>query len=175
MKDIVIKAKRILEGIEVGFFDTGKEWSSENYADYYRYFSHPNKEVRKYSLLVFAAAVGNWWMKSAFVFYSHADIIYYSDLKEHLDKIYFIEDYFQAFLANKVAIKEEFPLLYNAIVVDLIKLDNENQFENVYPSVDPQLFFQLRETWIKSNIDTSYEYNFNDLLREVGLPTFLKD
>lgn len=175
MIDIVVKAKRILDGIEVGYFDTSKDWSVENYADYYRYFSHPNNEVRKYSLLVFAAAVGNWWMKSAFVFHSHDDLKRNVHLQKHPDKIYFIEDYVQAFLANKKSIEEEFPFLYKAILVDLIKLDNENHFENIFPSVNPQLFIQLRKTWNNSSVDEKYEYNFNDLLREVDLPTFFKD
>ena len=53
-KTLVDKAKNILEGMEIGF-DTAKNWND----DYYQYFSHLDFEVRKYSLLVFTADLGN--------------------------------------------------------------------------------------------------------------------
>ncbi|MBT2572081.1 hypothetical protein [Planococcus sp. ISL-110] len=161
-----------MEGIEIGFFDTAKNWSIDNYANYYRYFSHSDRDIRKYSLLVFAAALGNWWMKSAFVFLTLGEI---EEKQDFQSELYLLEDYVQAFLKNKEAIQREFPLLYNSILVDLIHLDNEKCFENTFPAANKKIFSELRKTLKNSDIDEKYQYNFNDLLREVGLPTFLKD
>lgn len=61
------KAKGILVGLEIGF-DTCKRWSAESYDDYYLYFSHPDYELRKYSLLIFCAGLGNWHSESATIF-----------------------------------------------------------------------------------------------------------
>ena len=35
-KTLIDKAKSILEGIEIGYFDTAKNWNEDNYDDYYR-------------------------------------------------------------------------------------------------------------------------------------------
>lgn len=67
-RTLVDKAKSILEGIEIGFFDTAKYWDEDNYDEYYRYFSHSDIEVRKYSLLIFAAGLGNWVIGSSIIF-----------------------------------------------------------------------------------------------------------
>lgn len=68
-KTLVDKAKSILEGIEIGFFDTAKNWDEDNYDEYFKYFSHSDIEVRKYSLLIFAAGLGNWFVGSSIIFH----------------------------------------------------------------------------------------------------------
>ena len=175
-KTLVDKAKSILEGIEIGFFDTAKNWNEENYDDYYQYFSHSDFEVRKYSLLVFAAGLGNWFMKSSFIFRPIEELERGKHLHWHQDRIYQFESYVKSFVDNSEAIKQEFPLLYNAIVCYLLQLDNEKRFEYIVRSVDKQLFIVLRRILTDSGLDTEkYQYSFNDLLREVGLPTFFMD
>ncbi|MEK4083741.1 hypothetical protein [Psychrobacillus sp. FSL K6-1415] len=46
----------------------GGEWADVNYDDYYLYFTHPNVEYRKYSLLIFMSALAHWHSKAANVF-----------------------------------------------------------------------------------------------------------
>ena len=91
--------------------------------------------------------------------------------------MYHFECYVKSFIDNSEAIKQEFPLLYNAIVYYLIRLDNEKRFEEYnIRSVDKQLFIVLRKVLTDSELDVEkYQYRFNDLLREVGLLTFLLD
>ena len=108
-KAIVEKAKRILDGIEIGFFDTAKRWDKDNYDDYYKYFTHPNFEVRKYALLIFGAGLGNWLIKSSFIFQPISCT----------NEVYNLEDYISAFIENREAIKQEFPNLYNSIASSL--------------------------------------------------------
>ena len=173
-KTLVEKAQNILDGIEIGFFDTAKRWDKDNYDDYYKYFTHPNFEVRKYALLIFGAGLGNWLIKSSFIFQpiekGKIELGYLSDKNE----VYNFEDYVRSFIENREAIKQEFPNLYNSIASSLTLLDNENRFESIFTSVDKQLFIKLRKVLADSE-PIKHQYRFNDILREVRLPTFLKD
>lgn len=92
-------------------------------------------------------------------------------------KIYHLKYYIKSFLDNREPIKQEFPFLYKAIIYYLNELDYEKPFEVIFPSVDEQLFISLRKVLRNSGIDEKYvyEFNFNDILREVGLPTFFKN
>ncbi|QUG40415.1 hypothetical protein KD050_14080 [Psychrobacillus sp. INOP01] len=174
-KTLVDKAKSILTGLEIGF-DTAKNWNEDNYDDYYQYFSHPDFEVRKYSLLVFAAGLGNWLSSSCFIFPPIEELESGKYLYLHQDKIYHFECYVKSFVDNREVIKQEFPLLYTAIVCYLIDLDNEKRFD-IFKSVDKQLFIVLRKVLGDSELEGKrYRYSYNGLLREVGLPkAFFKD
>ncbi|MBO0603702.1 hypothetical protein I2483_18730 [Sporosarcina sp. E16_3] len=172
-KRLVDKAKSILEGIEIGFFDTAKNWDVDNYDEYYKYFSHPDFEVRKYSLLVFAAGLGNWYGGSAIIFRPIEERKKEKWFLSYKEKIYYFEDYVRSFIDNREAIKKEFPFLYSVIVSFLIQLDNEKRFEYIFSPVDKQLFIVLRQ--LLSGLEVKHQYNFNDLLREVGLPTFFEN
>lgn len=172
-KTLVDKAKSILEGIEFGFFDTAKKWDDDNYDEYYKYFSHPDYEVRKYSLLIFAAGLGNWYMKSAFIFRPIEERIKENGTYTSKDRLYYFENYVSSFIDNREAIRQEFPLLYKEIANYLLQLDNEKRFEYIFSSVDKQLFIVLRQ--VLSGLEVKHQYKFNDLLREVGLPTFFKN
>ncbi len=163
---LVDKAKKILEGIEIGFFDTAKNWDEDNYDEYYQYFSNPNFEVRKYSLLIFAAGLGNWLMGSSIIFHPNKNQKYNSSK----DRIYNVEDYVRSYIDHREAIKLEFPILNNVIINYLIQLKNTAQFS----LIEKQLYLDLREVLTDSGLEV-HQYNFNDLLREVGFPTFFKD
>ena len=169
-RTLVDKAKSILEGIEIGFFDTAKYWDEDNYDEYYRYFSHPDIEVRKYSLLIFAAGLGNWVIGSSIIFRPVKDQKKEKSYNSSKDRTYNFEDYVRAFIDNRDAIKQEFPILYNSIIDYLIQLDNTEQLN----FVEKQLYLVLRQVLTDSGLK-EHKYNFNDLLREVGLPTFFKD
>lgn len=174
-KTFVNKAKSILKGIEIGY-DTAKNWKNENYDDYYQYFSHPDLEVRKYSLLVFYAGLGNWISSSAFIFNPIEKLESGKYLNLNQEKIYHFECYVKSFIDNREAIRQEFPILYNAIAGFLLRLDNEKRFEYIFSSVDKQFFIVLRKALDERGIDgEKSRYSFNDLLREVGIQTFLKD
>ena len=173
-KTLVEKAKSILEGLEYGYFDTAKEWSKDNYDDYYLHFSHPDFEVRKYSLLVFTAGLGNWYSKSAFIFQPIEELK--KDPEFQQDAVYYFEDYVKSFLENQEAIKQEFPKLYRMIVLYLNKLDNREHFNNVFCSIDKQLFVVLRQVLNDSGFGEELIYNkFHNLLKELGLPNYAED
>ncbi|MFX3673012.1 MAG: hypothetical protein ACE3JQ_01010 [Paenisporosarcina sp.] len=156
-KTIVDKAKSILVGLEIGF-DTAKKWSEENYDDYYLYFSNPDYDLRKHSLLIFCVGLGNWESESAFIFLPHDDI--------DKEKEYIFEDYVRAFLDNREAIKLEFPFLYKAIVHFLKVLDTKNQFVTISRATDTTLFKELNELLQT----TTRGYNFEAVLKEVNFP-----
>ncbi len=86
------------------------------------------------------------------------------------DRIYNVEDYVRSFIDHREAIKLEFPILNNVIINYLIQLNNTAQFS----LVEKQLYLVLIEVLTDSGLE-EHKYNFNDLLREVGLPTFFKD
>lgn len=157
-KMIVDKAKRILVGIEIGF-DTAKRWRVEDYDEFYLYFSNPDYESRKYSLLIFCMGLGNWDSKSAFIFHQHDDI--------DQGKEYILENYVRAFLVNREGIKLEFPYLYDAIIHFLNHLNTNNQFKAINRSTDSPLFKQLDEVLLNHS---TKGYNFDAILREVNIP-----
>lgn len=170
-KTLIEKAKSILEGLEYGYFDTAKEWSKDNYDDYYHYFSHPNFEFRKYSLLVFTAGLGNWYSKSAFIFEPIEELK--KDPEFHPDTVYYFENYVRAFLDNREAIKRDFPKLYRMIVLYLIKLDNRENFKELFCSVDKKIFVELRQVLNDSGLGEELIYNkFHTFLKELGLPNY---
>ncbi len=51
-KKIVENAKNILKGIQFDF-EIAFNWDQNYYEKYYKYFPHPDIEVRKWSLLIF--------------------------------------------------------------------------------------------------------------------------
>ncbi|POZ57422.1 hypothetical protein LYSIN_02206 [Lysinibacillus sphaericus] len=169
---VVTKAKCILEGIEVDL-DITKNWSNDHFDNYYLYFSHPDIEVQKYSLLVFAAGLGNWYLGSAHIFRPIKELKKDPDFNK--DKVYHFEKYIKSFLDNRVAIKREFPLLYNCLVWYLLRLDNEKRFEYIFRTVDKQLFITLREVLLESGVNPNeFQNNYNDVLREVGITPFFR-
>lgn len=166
-KKIVDKAKHILTGIQFDF-EIAFNWDSTYYERYYKYFSHPDGEIRKWSLLIFVGGLGNWRLESACIF----------SLIEG-EKTYQFEDYVQSFLDNRVAIKQEFPRLYDTIVWYLLWLDNRKPFDTIftsnysYPSYKcpkKQLFNELRQVLTESGICANeLQNNHIDVMEELGL------
>lgn len=152
------KAKGILVGLEIGF-DTCKRWSAEIFDDYYLNFSHPDYELRKYSLLIFCDGLGNWHSEDSTIFWEYDDI--------DPDKAYIFEYYVKSFLDNKFEIKLKFPFLYDAIVHFLLVLDADNKFQSISRSTEIPLFKVLGD--VLQNTDAC-GYNFNALLKEVNIP-----
>lgn len=166
-KTILYKAKKIIEGIDVDI-ELAKDWSKDNYDNYYLYFSHQDLEIRKYSLLVFLVGLGNWFLGSAYIFRPIKELKKASDFDKN--KVYHFEEYIQSFIDNRESIKQEFPLLYNRLVWYLIRLDNQKHFEYIFRSVDKQLFIELRQVFMESGNDASrLPIDLNNLLREVGI------
>ena len=175
-KKIVDKAKRILKGIQFDL-ELAFDWDKDHYDNYYEYFAHPNDEVRKWSLLIFVGGLGNWRLESAHIFRPIEEKITDGDFEE--DKVYHFEDYVQSFLNHRVAIKQEFPLLYSELIWYLLWLDNRKPFDTIftsyisYPSYvcpNKQLFNKLRQVLTESGIDASkFPNNHEDIMKEVGL------
>ena len=173
-KKIIDKAKHILKGIEFDL-DITFDWSKDYYDNYYQYFSHPDSEVRKYALLIFAGGLGNWYLESARIFRPVEE--QKTDRDFDIDKVYHFENYVQSFLDNRENIQHEFPNLYNALIWYLLRLDNKKNFDITFTSVDKQLFDELRQVLTESGIDASiFLNNHKDILNEVGIPSniFLK-
>jgi len=171
---VILKHKllNLLDGIEIGFFDTAKNWGEETNDYYFKYFNDKDKDLRSLSILAFTAMLGNWYNGPAFVF--RAPPLPHK-------QFYFIEDYLPPFLENAVSINEEFPVLYSYTLFYLYELDKRKGFENVFPFVDHNLFNQMRSQLFNENgkdVLVSRHSKlpaFNSLLREVGLPTFFSD
>ena len=64
-KEIIEKVKRGLEGIKIGYFNTGQIFKEEAY---YNYFGSPDKETSCYAFAVFTVYLGNWYSLSSFPF-----------------------------------------------------------------------------------------------------------
>lgn len=166
-KKIVNRAKCILKGIQFDL-ELAFDWNDDYYDNYFQYFSHPDDEVRKWSLLIFAGGLGNWRLGSARIF----------SLIEG-KKTYQFEDYVRSFLDHRVSIKQEFPLLYNRLVWYLLWLDNRKPFDTIFTSYfsyrsyicpKKKLFNELRQVLTESEIDArKFPNNLEDILKEVGL------
>lgn len=140
------KAKKVLRGIEEGdfLFDMHAQWRGDYYDEYFKYFNHPDSELRKCSLFIFMSGLGETWMGSASVF---------SPLKErekyeYTDcyKVYLFEDYIKSFLENGESIKKDYPLLYENLIRYLIKLDIKKRFEDSFVEVDKELLWNLEKS-----------------------------
>lgn len=165
-KEVVEKAKQILKGIQFDFEITF-DWRSTYYESYYKYFSHSDVEVRKYALLIFVGALGNWRLESAHIFSSTEEIN--NNKTIDMDKVYHFEDYIRSFLKHKESIKQEYPLLYNKILWYLLWLDNKKPFESIFTSIDIQLLNELRNVLAESGVDASkFQNNFQDIIKELG-------
>ncbi|WP_301107246.1 hypothetical protein [Sporosarcina sp.] len=168
---IVQKAKSIVEGLEYGAFITSKGWESRDFEYYFKYFSSSDEEVRKYSLLVFAAGLGNWRGKSAFIFQPVEEL-----RKDQLfdpDAYYYFPDYIDSFLTNREGIESDYPGLYRMIILFLIELDNRESFGIIFP--EGELFKRLREVLDSSNVEGGLIYDgFQKLLYDMELPNFYK-
>lgn len=163
------KLAKLLAGIEIGYFDTSKNWGEETNDYYYKYFDDPDPELRSLSLLAFTSMVGNWYHGPADVFYTSPHAIYSPPTS-----FYSFDDYLSAFLEHASQIKHDFPIMYSYIVYYLSELDKKRAFEHVFPEMDQKLFSQMR-TLLFSGEKNVRRSSFNDLLREVGLPTFFSD
>ncbi|MEK3994627.1 hypothetical protein MKY29_07710 [Psychrobacillus sp. FSL K6-2365] len=138
----------------------GGEWADVNYDDYYLYFTHPNVEYRKYSLLIFMSALAHWHSKAANVFVP----IKIRKKDYYPAKVYNFEDYVRSFLDNQEAIKREFPLFNEIILIYLIGLSDRNNFENVFREFDKQILVELREVLHKNKELKDKTYNTNDIV-----------
>jgi len=165
------KAKKILRGIEEGnyLFDMNGEWRYEYYDHYFKYFNHPDPELRKRSLLIFMSGLGVTWQGSGTLF---------APLKErekdgYADRadIYLFEDYIKSFLENRESIKNDYPLLYLELIRYIIKLDIKKRFEDSFVEVDKELFVELRKV-LDEYADLDGFGNYNEILKECGFPPF---
>jgi len=145
-------------------FDLNGEWSPENYDDYYKYFTHPDIKHRKYSILIFLAALAHWFTGSVVVFMP----IKVREKSKYYDpeRAYVFEDYVISFLASREAIKEEFPIYYEIIISYLFQHDKNKRFEYLFREVDKQIFVDLREVLNENPAlhEKMFIYTTNDIL-----------
>lgn len=169
-KDVIKqKLDRILKGIEIGLFDTAKGWGEETNDEYFKYFNDTDQELRAKSILAFACMVGNWYNEPADVFYTNPRVTYSPP-----EPYYQFDDYLSAFLAHASQIERDFPVLYSYIIYYLAELDKQKPFEHVFPKIEKALFVDMQSLFASDGKKLKLA-SFNDLLREVGLPTFFLD
>lgn len=164
------KLAKLFNGIEIGAFDTAKDWGEETKDYYYKYFNDEDSEIRAGSILAFTCMLGNWYNGPADVFRTQAKIgVTYSPDEQY----YFFDDYLSAFLANAPSIKKDFPSLYSYTLYYLYVLDKQEVFESAFPQIDQELFKKMRDQLFSNEQGTDiHTPPFNKMLREVGLPTF---
>ena len=54
---MIKKVKKGLEGIEIGYFDTGQSFGK---VSYYHYFDDPDKETRRYAMTYYYLTANNY-------------------------------------------------------------------------------------------------------------------
>lgn len=156
---IIRNSKLILEDIQYGL-DTAKNWNDENFEFFYLYFSSPDKMVRKYSLLVFAAGLENWLSGSATIFLRSES--------NTPGKMYIFEDYINSFIDNLKAIQSDFPYLYKAIMVILFELNNRDKIDSIINSTNVKIINVIKKLLQDTNREV-LNHSYDDVLREVNI------
>lgn len=124
--------------------------------------------MRSYSLCIFTAGLGNWYMESAFIFRNQDGLKNRNNLKDA--NVYYFEDYVQAFLNNNEKIKKEFPNLYRLILFYLRGLYKRKQLEDFFQSGEQRTINELRIVLEHSYEEDLFVYeNFDEVLRELKL------
>lgn len=176
---IVEQAKHVLDGIEIGYFDTGGSYEFQE--EYYKYFGDPDFQTRKYALAVFTRMLGDWDSGVSFVF---VPMELWREIKESKkdrnigeEPYYYFDDYLKAFLNHHKNIEKEFPVMYEYIIKFLIQIEEKKgiSYEDWFSEIDPKLFKKLRTEVLipKSNLKdqlTPIKYFF----KEVGIVPFFK-
>lgn len=173
-KIIVRKVKEALSGIAIGYFDTAKSYSFD---EYYKYFNVDDKETRKYAILLFTSMLGNWYSKSAFAFKPQKERLKYDD---GIDTDYFnFESYLSSLLDCYQYIEKDFPYMFEYIVTYLILIEKDKglSYEEWFPEINSDLFKELREKILNPNSNLAQGgHPIKYLFREVGIePFFLTD
>ena len=173
---IVQKVKHIVDGIEIGYFDTAKNYDSDSFEEYFKYFGDPDKETRKYALLLFAAMLGNWHGGSARVFTPEEERLKRSNYSPN-ENYYDFKEYIKAFLEHHKNIEKEFPYMYEVIISFLIWIekDRKGYYEKWFPEIPSELFQQLRsEVLIPKRNQIDVFISFGLLFKEIGIKPFFK-
>ena len=169
---IIQNVKQTISGIEIGYFTTAKNYI---YDEYFKYFNDDDKETKKYALLIFTCMLGNWFNKSTFVFKPEKERLKYNNEKGI--KFFNFEDYITSLLDNYQNIKQEFPYMFEIIVVYLILIEKDKHmiYEEWFPEINPEIFQELREKILipnKNLVDDCHPIKY--LFREVGIKPFFK-
>ena len=171
------KAKKALDGIEIGYFDMA---GGVYYPDfpYYDFFDDENRDLRKYCVGAFARMLGQWNSKASFGFLS-------VEMRQRFSKEYGAEEFrgypfekfLEAFYRFHEDIKADFPTIFNVITFFLIKIEKEHnmQYELSFPEVDSSLMTQIRNEILEPNEHLLNEYiDMRSFLKEIGIPPFFK-
>lgn len=157
--EIIEKVKKGLEGIEIGYFDTGQKFEKDTY---YKYFGAPDKETRRYAIAVFTVYLGNWYSLCSFPF-----SIPENDL----------EEYIKAFIAHHQQIEEDFPSMYEYIISFLIRIEEENskKYANSTFEIARELHERLKSEVLIPNREYLFKHTpIKYFLREIRVEPFLE-
>ena len=157
--EIIEKVKKGLEGIEVGYFDTGQNFEKEAYYDY---FDAPDNETRRYAIAVLTVYLGNWYSLCSFPF-----------LNAERD----LEKYIKAFMEHHHKIQKNFPVMHEYIISFLIRIEEENseKYSNSTFEIDKILHERLkREVLIPKREYLNKHTPIKYFLREIRVNPFFK-
>lgn len=160
MSNVIIeKVKKGLEGIEIGYFDTGQSFEEEAY---YNYFDSSDKETRRYAVAVFTVYLGNWYTGCSFPFFN---------------RVSYLEGFIKAFIAHHEKIESDFPCMYEYIISFLIKIEEENSGKYAYSTfeIDQELHERLkREALVPKREYLNKHRPMKYFLREIKVNPFFK-
>ncbi len=147
-----------LEGIEIGYFDTGQDFP---YLSYYEYFNHPSEEARRYAFAAFVIQVGNWHSGCMMIEYKNDDF----------------NRYIKMLITNKNSLKADFPNMYARLIYFLTNLKSRNLSQTWYPNhLDQTLDHQLSVEMLKpeSYIIELFPMSMKGFLKEIRVKPFFK-
>ncbi|MFE8697567.1 hypothetical protein ACFYKT_14585 [Cytobacillus sp. FJAT-53684] len=153
--EIIEKVKRGLQGIEIGYFDTGQDFEE---APYYFYFGDPELETRRYAIAVFTVNLGNWYSCCSYPF---------------LNRGTELEKFINAFLEHHQKIERDFPVMHEYIISFLIRIEEENADSTF--KIDNNLHERLkREVLIPKREYLNKRTPIKFFLREIRVNPFFK-
>ncbi|TQR27490.1 tetratricopeptide repeat protein [Lysinibacillus sphaericus] len=173
-ESIVEKVMKRLNGVAIGYFDTGIGFEYDNY---YRYFNDDDFETRKCALAAFTVMLGTWHALSGFTFIPQHDRKYLGGYDPN-EPFHELNNYIEAFVAHHQHIKRDFPVMFTYIIEFLISIEEERKvpYEKWFPELDAHLVQRLRDEVLLPNkllLEAPTEYKY--FLREAGISPFFEE
>lgn len=172
--NIIEQAKRGLAGFAIGGFHTSGDYGRYR-EEYYKYFGDAELETRKYAIAAFTCMLGTWETGSLRVFKPVSEWEESKKWSSHPNnqkRFYRFKDYLYALLEHHERIEEEFPYMFEYIVLLLIKIEQNKgiSYEEWFPEHNPNLFKRIREEiLIPKKYLVEKRSPFKYLLKEIGI------
>lgn len=128
---------------------------------YYSYFGDSDKELRRYSVGIFAIWLGYWNTGCAFRFYKQSELYkYIKNLVEYKEEI-----------------QKDFPISFGYIALFLIELTENNRYSEDY-RMKPYIIEIVKTDFLKTkanNIEAyTQKFNYTEFLKELKIQDYDK-